>query len=272
MGNIFSTLLTEPLANGLIIFYRILGSNLGLAIIGFSLFLRLILVPLTKGATDNMKKIREIQPQLTKLKKKYKDDKQGFMKAQAEVYKQNGINPSAGCIPQILQLVVLIALYQAFQLLLAGHGTVSAEFNNLLYAPIKFTEGAALNAKFLYFDVTRPDVFHIPGISFPLPGVLVILAAIVQFVSAKISMPFVAQEEQVAEKTKEQTDDMAMAMQSSMIYTFPLMTLLIGVSFPAGLALYWLVFSLFQGYQQYKSFGWGGATPWVAKINKYRSK
>lgn len=272
MGQIFTTLLTQPLANGLIIFYRILGSNMGLAIIGFSLFLRLVLVPLTKPATDNMKKIRGIQPQLNKLKKKYKDDKQGFMKAQAEVYKQNGINPSAGCLPQILQLVVLIALYQAFRLLLAGHGAVSADFNNLLYAPIKFADGALLNSRFLYLDVTSPDVFHIPGISFPLPGVLVILAALVQFISAKISMPYVEQEEQVAEKTKTESDDMAVAMQSSMIYTFPLMTLLIGVSFPAGLALYWLVFSLFQGYQQYKSFGWGGATPWVARIKTYRNK
>jgi len=245
---------------------------MGLAIIGFSLFLRVVLTPLTKPATDNMKKIREIQPQLKKLQKKYGSDKQGYLKAQAEVYKQNGINPTAGCLPQILQLLVLIALYQAFQLLLAGHGSVPDAFNNLLYTPVKFAEGAMLNTRFLYLDVTAPDVFRVPGISFALPGLLVILSALVQFLSAKISMPYVAQEEQVAKKTKGEADDMATAMQSSMIYTFPLMTLLIGVSFPSGLALYWLVFSLFQGWQQYRSFGWGGLTPWVAKAKALRAK
>lgn len=272
MGELFTVILTQPLANGLILFYRILGSNMGLAIIGFSLFLRVILTPLTNPATENMKKIRSIQPNIDKLKKKYKDDKQGFMKAQAELYKQNGINPTAGCLPQILQLVVLIALYQVFQRLLAGHGIVPPEFDSLLYAPLKFAEGAALNTQFLYVDVTRPDIFHIPGISFPLPGLFVILAALVQFVSAKISMPFQTQEQQVAKKTAGEADDMAVAMQSSMIYTFPLMTLLIGISFPAGLALYWLVFSLYQGWQQYRSFGWGAATPWVEKVKSVRTK
>lgn len=270
MSEIFQVLLTQPLANGLILFYRLLGSNMGLAIIGFSLFLRVVLTPLTSPATENMKKMRLIQPNIAKLKKKYKDDKQGFMKAQAELYKQNGINPTAGCLPQILQLVVLIALYQVFQTLLAGHGTVPEAFNNMLYAPLKFASEAALNTKFLYVDVTRPDIFQISGIPFPLPGLFVILAAIVQFVSAKISMPFVSQEEEVAKKTKGEADDMAVAMQSSMIYTFPLMTLLIGVSFPAGLALYWLVFSLYQGWQQYRSFGWGAATPWVERAKSLR--
>ncbi len=270
MGEIFQVILTQPLANGLIVFYHLLFNNMGLAIIGFSLFLRLVLIPLTKPATDNMKKIRMIQPNLAKLKKKYGADKQGYLKAQAELYKQNGINPTAGCIPQILQLVVLIAFYNVFRSLLSGHGVVPETFNELLYGPLKFPEGGSLNTFFLYLDVSQPDVFHIPGISFPLPGFFVILAALVQFVSAKISMPFQTQEEQVAKKTKTETDDMAVAMQSSMIYTFPLMTLLIGVSFPAGLALYWLVFSVFQSIQQYMAFGWGAATPWVEKAKSLR--
>jgi YidC/Oxa1 family membrane protein insertase len=252
----------------LVLFYNIFFSNLGLAIIAFSLFLRIILNPLTKPAIESAKKIREIQPQINKLKKKYKDDKQGFLKAQSELYKQNGINPGAGCLPQVLQLVILIAFYNAFRQLLNGHGVVPEGFNNLLYAPLKFAQDAHVNTQFLYLDVSLPDKFNIPGLPFALPGLFVILAAVSQFVSAKISMPYVKEEEQVAEKTKDQMDDTMVAMQSSMIYTFPLMTLLIGLSLPSGLALYWLVFSVQQAYSQYKSFGWGGMTSIINKIKR----
>lgn len=263
MGDLFNTLLVLPLANGLVFFYQVLGQNMGLAIIFFSLALRLVLTPLTKPALESMKKMRALQPQLKKLQKKYKDDKPGYLKAQAEVYKQNGINPGAGCLPQILQLVILIALYQVFTRLLSDHGQVPDSINNLLYGPLRFGEGATLNTQFLYADVTQPDKFMIPGLPFPLPGLFVILAALVQFVAAKISLPYIAEEKQVAEKTKGEVDDMMTSMQSSMVYTFPLMTLIIGLSFPSGLALYWLVFSAHQAYQQYKMFGFGSATPWV---------
>jgi len=77
----FTTLLIEPLANGLILFYKILGSNMGLAIIGFSLFLRLILSPLTRPYLKSMKKMRDIAPNVEKLKKKYKGDKAKLAKA-----------------------------------------------------------------------------------------------------------------------------------------------------------------------------------------------
>ena len=78
--------------------------------------------------------------------------------------------------------------------------------------------------------------------------------------------PLVKEEEKIAKKTKGEADDMAVAMQSSMIYTFPLMTIFFGIKFPSGLALYWLLFSIFQMYQQYKSSGWGGLTPFIKRL------
>ena len=74
-------------------------------------------------------------------------------------------------------------------------------------------------------------------------------------------------EKKIAKKTEGTADDMAVAMQSSAIYTFPLMTLFIGIRFASGLALYWLLFSLYQMVQQYRSTGWGGLTPWLKKLN-----
>lgn len=264
--NIFDQLLTMPLANGLILFYNLLGQNLGVAIIGFTLFLVLILTPLVRPSMIAAKKMRALQPEIAKLKKKYADDKQGLMKAQADLYKARGINPTAGCLPQIVQLVILISFYSVFTKLLAGHGTISSEFNNLLYAPLKFAENYQINKSFLYLDVTTPDRFNIPGLPFPIPGLVLILAALVQFLSAKIAMPFVEQEEKVAEKTKSEVDDFAVAMQSSMVYYLPLTTILFGLNFPSGLALYWCVFSVVSAIRQYNNFGWGGLTPVAKKL------
>jgi len=269
--NIFTTLLIQPLANGLILFYKILGNNLGLAIIGFGLALRMILNPLTKPYMESMKKMKEFAPQLDKLKKKYKGDKMKLAQAQSEFYRQKGINPGAGCLPYLLQIVVLIAFFNVFSRTLSPNGEIVTRFNELLYEPLKFAADAVINTKFLHLDVTKPDVVNLSFLPFAVPGPVLLLAAFVQFISAKITAPYVEAEEKVAKKTKESTDDIQVAMQQSMIFTFPLMTIIIGVRFASGLALYWLLFSVYQAVQQYRSSGWGGLTPWIKKLGLLQS-
>jgi YidC/Oxa1 family membrane protein insertase len=266
MGNIFQTLLIQPLTNGLILFYDLLFHNMGLAIIAFSLFLRVVTSPLTAPYMNSMKKIKEVEPLVKKLKLKYKNDQKGLMTAQAELYRQKGINPSSGCLPYILQIVILIALFNVFTQVLSTNSDALSKLNNLLYSPLKLQENQILNTSFLYLDIRKPDVFRFDGLPFPIPGPLLILAGLLQFLSAKMNMPTVKIEEKIAKKTPTEADDMAVAMQSSMIYTFPLMTIIFGVNFPSGLALYWLLFSVFQMYQQYKTSGWGGLTPFIRKI------
>jgi YidC/Oxa1 family membrane protein insertase len=269
--NLFTVFLTQPLANGLILFYKLLGSNMGLAIIGFSLCLRFLLDPLTRPYMKSMKKMREYQKDLDRLKLKYKDDKKKLMQAQADFYKSKGINPSAGCLPYLLQIIVLIALFNVFNSVLAGNGNINENFNKLLYDPLKFQAGEIVNTSFLYLNLTKPDVVKVALLPFALPGPLLIMAAIAQLISAKIATPFKKEEEKLAKKTETPTDDAMLQAQSSMIYMFPIMTILAGVSFPSGLALYWFLFSLFQAIQQYKSTGWGGATPWIRKLGLIKS-
>jgi len=264
--NIFTVLLTQPLTNGLALSYRLLGGNMGLAIIGFSLFLRAALNPLTKPYMNSMAKMKEFTPELNKIKAKHKNDKTKLMQAQAEFYKQKGINPGAGCLPYLLQIIVLIALFNVFTRVLASNGELVIKFNSLLYEPLKFPLGTQINTHFLYLDVTKPDILRLSILPFAIPGPLVIMAAVIQLISAKITMPYVKAEKKIAKATPEAGDDFQVAMQSSMIYTFPLMTLFIGMQFPSGLALYWLIFSLSQAYTQYRSSGWGGATPWLKKV------
>ncbi len=264
--NIFTTLLIQPLTNGLIFFYNILAHNMGFAIIGFSLFLRVVTNPLTKPYMASMKKIKEVEPLIKKLKIKYKNDQKGMMAAQTELYKQKGINPSAGCLPYILNIVIMIALFNVFTHVLSQNGDAMVKLNEILYAPLRFSENSNLNTSFLYLDVRTPDIFNFDGVPFPIPGPFIVLAGLLQFLSAKMMSPLVKEEEKIAKKTKGEADDMAVAMQSSMIYTFPLMTIFFGIKFPSGLALYWLLFSIFQMYQQYKSSGWGGLTPFIKRL------
>ena len=122
--NIFNVVLIEPLANGLILFYKLLGGNMGLAIIGFSFALRFLLNPLTKPYMQSMKRMKDFEPQLAKLKERHKDDKKKLMEAQTEFYKQKGINPGAGCLPYLLQIVILIALFNVFTRVLSPNGVV----------------------------------------------------------------------------------------------------------------------------------------------------
>ncbi|MCH7730360.1 membrane protein insertase YidC [Patescibacteria group bacterium] len=269
--NIFEILLLQPLANGLILFYRLLGENMGVAIIGFSLFLRVLLNPLTKPYMKSMKKMKDVAPQLEKLKKRHKEDKGKLRQAQADLYKQRGVNPAAGCLPYILQIVVLIAFFNVFVRTLSSGPDAVSKFNELLYPPLQFDQEQTINTRFLYLDVTEPDAIEVSFLPFPLPGPILILAAVVQLISAKIMAPYIEIQEKRAKATPEKTDDIASAMQKSTTFMIPVFTIIFGLRFASGLALYWLLFSLYQAYQQYRMSGWGGMTPFLKKTGLLKS-
>jgi YidC/Oxa1 family membrane protein insertase len=274
---IWTALLFQPLINGLIFLYQILGQNLGLAIIALTGIIRLVLVPLSTPSLKAAKKMQELAPELAKLKEIHKDNKTALATAQMELYKKHGANPAAGCLPQIVQLIILIALYQAFNQVLTANGQTITKLNNLLYEPLKLTQNTVLNTNFLYLNLAKPDTFKFSlplpasgqgtsNLSLPLPGLFLLLAALVQFLSSKMMMPAVKKAEAEAKKTEGATDDVMAATQQQMLYMFPLMTIFIGFNFPSGLVLYWFLFSLLSAIQQYFVGGWGGLAPWIARI------
>ena len=265
--SLWQTLLYQPLVNALIFLYGVLFHNFGLAIMVLTLAIRALLVPLTLPSMRAAQKIKELAPELEKLKKKYGSDKQKMAQAQMELYRQHGANPAAGCLPQIIQLIILIALYQAFIGVLQTNGNeVISKLNGVLYPSLKLAEGTVINTHFWYLDLAKPDVFRLPGLAFPLPGLFLILAALTQFLSSKMMMPAVNRLKKEAEKTETKKDDFASNMQSQMLYLFPLMTTFIGFTFPSGLVLYWFIFSLSTLVQQYYISGWGGLNPWINKL------
>jgi YidC/Oxa1 family membrane protein insertase len=240
---------TQPILSALILLYKVLFSNLGLATIVLTAIVRLLLIPLTNPQMKSAQKMQELGPEMEKLKKKFGQDKQKLMQAQMELYKKHGINPAAGCLPQILNLVILISMFQVFNLVMQA-GTAVEKLNKSLYPFVQLSPPSALNFRFLFFDLSRPDLIHIPGFV-ALPGILAILATIFQFLSSKMMMPAAKVQEKEAKATVGQSDDISSMMQKQMLYFFPLMTLVLAYTMPSGVMLYWLVFSLFSLIQQW---------------------
>jgi YidC/Oxa1 family membrane protein insertase len=151
----------------LFIYNTVAFQNLGVAIIEISLLSRLIFYPFIKQQTHYSRKMSELQPHLANLKEKHKDNKQAFATAQMDLFKQHGVNPAAGCLPAVVQIVVLFGLLGAM--------------NHILTMK--------LNTSFVIWNMAKPDALKIAGLPFAVPGVLVVVAAITQFVQTKMMMP-----------------------------------------------------------------------------------
>ena len=234
--------------------YNTIGlQNLGLAIIEIAVLSRVIFYPFIKQQLNYSKKMGELQPHINALKEKHGKDKQAFAKAQMELYKEHGFNPASGCLSSIVPIVVMIILFGAL--------------NKILLMPV--------NTSFWIWDMAKPDIIHLNGLNFPIPGILVIIAALTQFIQSKMMMPqppIIRKEDKVVEK-KEKADfatEFSQA-QSSMIWMFPLMFLWFGTQWPSGLALYWSVTSVVSIWQQYKISGLGQLADYVVKLKSFKN-
>ena len=172
--------------------------------------------------------MRELQPKLNKLKKKYGSNKEKLAKAQMDFYKSEGVNPMSGCLPQILQIAVLLMFFSAFRMVtdyVAGNGNLE-KINSHLISDFKIEEGFEFDSMFLGNDLikTPADAFADGvGQGLILPLVLLVGSGLMQFLSAKMMMPASEVDKNVAKKTKDKEDDMAVAMRNQSTYMMPLM-------------------------------------------------
>ena len=235
---IWNTILIFPIANVLVFLYHLLGGSLGLAIIALTVVIKIVTLPLSLPSLKAAKKQRDLAPKLAEIKARFKDDKKAQMAAQAKFLKENGLNPGAGCLLQILTIVILIALYNVLSVMLGLNQGV--KLNDILYEGLKFSGNAVLNFNFLYLNLGKPDPYL----------VLPILAAVFQFLLSKMMLPTVSKEEKLARKTPGKSDDFMYNMQEQSLYLMPVMTILIGWKLASGLVLYWLLSSFLQLLQQ----------------------
>jgi len=199
--------------------------------------------------------MKDLQPKLNKLKEKYGKDKEGMAKAQMDLYKQEGINPLSGCLPQVLQIAVLLIFFSAFNMVTsfsAGKGNLE-QINSHLFQQFRVDADFKFNTDFFGSSLMRTpaELFKEGvGIKLLLPLVLLVGSGLLQFLSAKMMMPAVAADKLVVEKTKDKEDDMMSAMRTQSTYMMPLMTVFIGWGFSLGILLYWFVNSVVMLLQQ----------------------
>ena len=250
MGAIFSTFIYNPLYNLLIFVYNIVPfHDFGIAIIIVTLLIKLLLVPLSRKQIESQKKMNELQPKIKAIQEKHKDNKEEQSKALMEFYKESKTNPFSGCLPMIVQLVFLIAIYQVFFNISKAGLSVDAkalysfvanpgEINKMFIGLIDLS--AVLNLS----QLTLASVPHI---------ILILAAAVSQYFQAKMLMAkqAVVDKNKKVEPKDDGKPDFTQMMSKQMLYFGPLLTLFIGVKFPAGLALYWLVSTGFMIAQQY---------------------
>jgi YidC/Oxa1 family membrane protein insertase len=242
MGNIFHTVLYEPLLNALLFLVKIIpGHDLGIAIILFTIIIRLILYIPSLSSIKQQRQMQEIQPKLNALKAKYKDNREELGRQTMQFYKENKVNPFSSCLPLLIQLPILYALFQVFfngvKVDPNTHILVQSEISNLYGSLQNYFSANSLNTMFLGFvDLTKTGNW-----------ILALLAGGAQYLQSKMLMSKNPPKNMPGAKD----ESMAAATSRTMTYFLPLMIVFFSYRFPTGLALYWFVTTLFAIAQQY---------------------
>ncbi|HAP32582.1 MAG TPA: hypothetical protein DCQ14_05985 [Firmicutes bacterium] len=192
--------------NAALMFFFYQTGNYGLAIILLAFVVNLLTFPLTKKQISASRKLQELQPELKKLQEKYKGDKEKYNRAMMEYMREHRVNPLGGCLPLLIQLPIIFAVFQ----LLNNPGATVVD-----------------NTFFLGLDLLRSASEAAPDFGFINPYyILPLISAAATFFHQRLVL----------------TDP----KQKMLLYIFPVMILVFSVSFPAGLVLYWTTNSLFS--------------------------
>lgn len=236
------------MVNTLIGIYAVL-SNLfgpenmfGLAIIFFTILIRLITYPLTIQQMKSAQAMQEMQKskKWQDIQKKYKDNKEKLSQEQMALYKEMGVNPFGSCLPTIIQFPIIIGLYQAIIRALAVTPIELLDLTKHLYPFINGSALIPLNNQFLWMNLSQPERVYILGFGIPL---LAIIVAITTYFQSKVMTPATSQ-------PGEQGAQISKAMNLYM----PFLMGWLAYSFAAGLALYFVTSNII-GILQYAAMG-----------------
>lgn len=215
IGDVFTWVLLDPMINFLVILNNTLFSSFGLALIGFTIVIRIITFPLTVRQLRQTRSMQTLQPRIQEINKKYSDPKrrqQELMKA----YREAGVNPLGCAGPFALQFPILIALYAAVRITLPESPEALERLSGHLYDWSYIQHAIPLETHFLGVDLRTPN----------LP--FVVLVALSTFVQSKTTVTV-------------STDERARAQQQMMIMMMPIMMGFFALNLPSGVSLYWVV-------------------------------
>jgi YidC/Oxa1 family membrane protein insertase len=222
MSFLYHTFFFDPLYNILVFLFKILPwADAGLIVIILTILVRLMIFPLSRKAVLTQVKMAELAPELAKIKEKYKDKAEEQARQTLALYREKGVNPFSGILVIIIQIPIILALYQIF--------LHFPEINlALLYSFVTIPEN--INTTFLgLLDITAKNI------------PLAFLAALSTFFQFQISM-----KGQVPPKGNSFTDNLTRSMQTQMKYIFPVIVFFISYSISGAIALYWLTTNLFS--------------------------
>jgi YidC/Oxa1 family membrane protein insertase len=237
MWNLFISLFV----NVLIWIYDVVGNNFGLAIILFTILIRIVTWPLNaqqmKGAAamQNLQNDKEWQA----IQRKYAKDREKLAQEQMRVYREKGINPFSSCLPTLIQFPIIIALYQSIIQALASTPLELLRLSRNISLP-NVADLIPLNSKFLWMDLGRPESVLIFGVGIP---TLAVIVAITTYIQAKLTMP-----------TSATPGDQSAAMSSMMSIYMPLLLGYFALTFASGLSIYFITSNIL-GIVQYAMQG-----------------
>ena len=264
----FSTIawLFTPIFQALFItlvwFDQVTGSMV-IAIILLTLLVRVLLIPLYRKQIVSQKRMQLLAPELKEIQRRYKGDRVKIQQATSEFYKERGVNPASGCLPLILQLVLLIPMYTVFKdglqnfdptqmLSIFGHPIVTISppcdpvpvIVNGIVQP-------CIDSNFFGIDLSQPSVlFTTPILGIGI-SILAIISAFLQLLQSRMTLP----------PAGATADDQNTRIQRQTMLFVPFISVFYGGFLPAGLFIYWITSTLFSIVQQYLILGWGGMFP-----------
>ncbi len=248
-GLLWNQIILYPFTNALLWIYDVIGHNFGIAIILFTILIRLVTWPLNAQQLKSAKVMQDLQSdkEWQDIQKKYAKDKEKLAQEQMRIYKERGINPFASCLPTIIQFPIIIGLYQSIIHALAASPLGLLQLAQGLYPFLNTAMLIPLNSHFLWMDLGRPEGIAVPGLSVPfLPyGIptLAIIVAVTTYLQTKLTMP-----------PTTGAADQGAAMNNMMSIYMPLLLGYFALNFASGLAVYFITSNVL-GIVQYASMG-----------------
>jgi YidC/Oxa1 family membrane protein insertase len=241
----WDTFIITPFINALLFIYMTVGQNFGVAIILFTILIRLITHPLTVQQIKGSTAMQSLQkdPRYQELQKKYKDNREKMAQEQSKLMKELGVNPLGACLPTLIQFPLIIGLYQTITRALATAPLDLVGLTEHIYPSLdQATALIPLNSQFLWMDLAQPERLVIPGLPFGIP-VLAIFVVITTYLQSKLMTPPSAN-----------PGDQAASMSKAMNLYMPFLMGYLAFTLASGLALYFVTSNI-VGIIQYAALG-----------------
>lgn len=256
--DIWNTAIFNPMVNLLLFIYTLVG-NYGIAIIVFTLIIRVITLPFYAQQQKAMKKQQDLMKskEWAEMQKKFAKDKEKIAQEQMRLYRENGVNPLGGCLPALIPWPIMIGLYQSITMVMGIQPEQLMDLAKHLYPIAALASAVPVNPEFLWMNLGG-----VPNQLQPLTYLIPMLVAGGTWVQQKMTVMPTA-------------DAQSAQMNQSMQMMMPLMIGYFSINFPIGLSLYWIVFSIVGIAQQYfQQGGWGNLfiRPVPANANTNASK